>query len=254
MASTSETGHAKNVANFEDMVSFVTGYGVTYNPSKNAIKLPQLNTLLTSAKTSLTATNTTLIPFNNAVNAREIAFAPLSKLVTRIFASLDATDASKQIVKDAKTICRKLQGKRAEKITPPPPPPPPADKTILPTPLPIPPVNISASQMSFDSWIENFSKLITLLTNEPLYIPNETDVKLITLNTLLTSLKTTNTAVISETTPASNARISRNKILYLPVTGLYDIQLEVKKYVKSVFGARSPEFKQISGIKFTKKR
>jgi len=40
-----ETGHAKNVANFEDMISFVTGYGATYNPSKNAIKLPQLNTL-----------------------------------------------------------------------------------------------------------------------------------------------------------------------------------------------------------------
>ncbi len=42
MASTTETGNAKNVANFEDMISFVTGYGVTYNPSKNSIKLPQL--------------------------------------------------------------------------------------------------------------------------------------------------------------------------------------------------------------------
>jgi len=103
MASTSETGHAKNVANFEDMISFVTGYGVTYNPSKNAIKLPQLNTLLTSAKNSLIATNSTLIPFNNAVNARDISFAPLSKLITRVFAALDATDASKQVVADAKT-------------------------------------------------------------------------------------------------------------------------------------------------------
>lgn len=188
------------------------------------------------------------------MNARDIAFAPLSKLVTRIFASLDATDASKQVVKDAKTVCRKLQGKRAEKIILPPPPITPAASAILPTPLPVPPGNISASQMSFDSRIENFGKLITLLTSEPLYVPNETDVKLVTLNTLLATLKATNTAVINTTTPASNARISRNKTLYLPVTGLYDIQLEVKKYVKSVFGARSPEFKQISGIKFTKTR
>ncbi len=203
--------------------------------------------MLTSAKNSLIATNTSLIPFNNAVNAREIAFAPLSKLVTRIFAALDATDASRQVVADAKTITRKLQGKRvSDKITP--------VAANPETPVNETQKSISASQMSFDSRIENFGKLITLLTSEPLYVPNETDVKIVTLNTLLTSLKTTNTAVITTTTPASNARISRNKILYLPITGLYDIQLEVKKYVKSVFGARSPEFKQISGIKFTKAR
>jgi len=242
-----ETGHAKNVANFEDMVSFVTGYGATYNPSKNAIKLPQLNTLLTNAKSSLTATNTALIPFNNAVNAREIAFKPLSKLITRIINALDATDASAQVVKDGKTIARKLQGRRSsDKITP------VADNPA--TPENEAQKSISASQMSFDNRIENFGKLITLLTNEPLYAPNENDLKLAQLNTLLTSLKTTNTAVITATTPASNARISRNKILYLAVTGLYDIQAEVKKYVKSVFGARSPEYKQISGIKFTKPR
>ena len=39
MASTSETGHAKNVANFEDLISFVTGYGATYNPTKVPLKL-----------------------------------------------------------------------------------------------------------------------------------------------------------------------------------------------------------------------
>lgn len=254
MASTSETGHAKNVANFEDLISFVTGYGAAYNPSKNSIKLAQLNTLFTSAKNSLTATNTALIPFNNAVNAREIAFAPLSKLITRIFNGLDATDASVSVVKDAKTIARKIQGKQATPknvITPP---------TVNSTNTSATPaitndtISISASQMSFDSRIENFSKLITLLTNEPLYIPNEVDLKLPALNTLLTSFKTTNTAVVNTTTPISNTRINRNKVLYTTTTGLYDIQLEVKKYTKSVFGTTSAEYKQISGIKFTKQR
>ena len=40
MASTSEVGHAKNVANFQDLIEFVTGYGATYNPSKSSLKLP----------------------------------------------------------------------------------------------------------------------------------------------------------------------------------------------------------------------
>ncbi len=31
MASTTETGHAKNVANFEDLISFCQGYGTTVN-------------------------------------------------------------------------------------------------------------------------------------------------------------------------------------------------------------------------------
>ena len=53
MASTIETGHAKNVANFQTLITFVTAYGATYSPSKTALKLPQLNTLATAAQASL---------------------------------------------------------------------------------------------------------------------------------------------------------------------------------------------------------
>jgi hypothetical protein len=42
MASTSETGHAKNVANFEDLISFCNGYGVSYNPSKAILQIGNL--------------------------------------------------------------------------------------------------------------------------------------------------------------------------------------------------------------------
>ena len=48
-----ETGHAKNVANFQDLIAFCTGFGTIYNPTKTALKLPQLNTLYTSANTAL---------------------------------------------------------------------------------------------------------------------------------------------------------------------------------------------------------
>ena len=53
MASTSETGHAKNVANFDDLISFVTGYGTAYNLSKATIKLTALQTLSTMLKVQL---------------------------------------------------------------------------------------------------------------------------------------------------------------------------------------------------------
>jgi hypothetical protein len=37
MASTTETGHAKKLANFEDLISFCTGYGASYNPNKASL-------------------------------------------------------------------------------------------------------------------------------------------------------------------------------------------------------------------------
>lgn len=54
MASTSETGHAKNVANFQDLIEFVTGYGATYNPSKQSLKPSNLVALKVSAEGNLT--------------------------------------------------------------------------------------------------------------------------------------------------------------------------------------------------------
>jgi len=84
MASTSETGHAKNVANFEDLISFCTGYGATYNPSKAAIQIASLNTLRTNAQGSITGVNSSKTAFTNATNSRQTSFDPLKKLCTKI--------------------------------------------------------------------------------------------------------------------------------------------------------------------------
>lgn len=242
MPTTSETGHAKNVANFEALISFCTGYGAAYNPSKASIKLTALSALLTSANASLTAVNTALAPYGAALNAREAAFAPLSKLVTRIINALDASNVSKQVVSDAKTIARKIQGRRASQPVPD-DPNTPEDESQK---------SISASQMSFDNRIQNFEQLVQLLTAQTGYAPNENDLKVTTLATLLATLKTKNTEAITALAPLSNTRLSRNNILYAAETGLVDIAAEVKKYVKSLYGATSPQFKQISGIKFTR--
>ena len=244
MASSTETGHAKNVANFEDLISFCSGYGASYNPTKAAIKLPALITLQTDAKKSLDDVNSALPPWQNAVNEREIVFTPLSKLVTRIINALDASDVSKQVVEDAKAIARKLQGRRASAKQPTVPdnPATPEDESSK---------SISASQMSFDSRIENMDKLIQLLTAQPAYTPNEAELTVAGLTTVYGDMKTTNTKAIDAYTPLSNARIDRNKILYDATTGLVKLAGDVKAYVKSVFGGTSAQYKQVSKLKFT---
>ena len=65
-------------------------------------------------------------------------------------------------------------------------------------------------------------------------------------------MKTKNTAVITAATALSNTRIARNDILYKATVGLVGVVQEVKKYVKSAFGATSSQYKQISGLPFRK--
>ncbi len=204
MASTSETGHAKNVANFEDLISFCNGYAGSYNPSKPILQVSNLTTLHSNAESSIAGVTTAKNAFTVATNQRQAAFDPLKKLCTRIVNALDATEASDALVKDAKTINNKIQGKRAAtKISKPKTSDSEAaeDKTI------------SVSQQSYDALIDNFAKLIDLVGTEPTYTPNETELQISTLQTNLGNLKATNTAVINAYTNYSNARITRDSIL-----------------------------------------
>jgi hypothetical protein len=243
MASVSETGHAKNVTNLESLITSITAYGTSYNPSKDSIKLSALQALLTASKQSLNAVNIAQSAYSNAVAARESAFEPFSKLITRVNNALKASDTTVQVDESAQTIVRKLQGKRASaKLT---------DEEKKALEAEGKEVNqISVAQLSYDSRIENLDKLIMLLTSVPLYNPNEDDLKIKSLTTLYTELKAKNTDVLTATIQLSNARISRNEILYKPLTGLVDIAFDTKVYIKSVFGATSPYFKQISKIEF----
>jgi len=243
MASNSETGHAKNVANFGKLVSYCTGYGSGYNPTKSTLLLSALSTMQSDSQGSINAVNAALPAYNNAVAARENIFKPFSKLITRVMNALKAADATPEIDEKAVTLVRKLQGRRASaKLTE-------EEKKAL-AEQGKDQTEISASQLSFDNRIDNFDKLINLLGSIPAYNPNEEDLKVTSLTALLEDLKAKNKAVVDATTPLSNTRIARNTILYKEISGLVDVALDVKAYVKSVFGAKSPQFRQISGLEF----
>src|SRR3972149_3238492 len=109
---------------------------------------------------------------------------------------------------------------------------------------------ISASQLSYDNRLDYFDKLVTLLGSIPEYNPNEKELKVAFLAGLLNNLKARNTAAVEAATQVSNARISRNEVLYKENAGIVDTALSVKNYFKSVFGAASPRHKQISGLEF----
>ena len=52
----------------------------------------------------------------------------------------------------------------------------------------------------------------------------------------------------------ATARQQRNELLYEPKTGMMDTALAVKDYVKAVFGAASPQYKEVKHIQFRNKK
>jgi hypothetical protein len=243
MTSTSETGHAKNVANFDQLIVFISGYGSVYNPSRPEIKLPALQTLASSARVSLSGINTALPMFGNAAAAREVKFASLSKLSTRIMNAVKSMATTTAVDDNVKTLVRKIQGVKATpKLTE-------EEKKALAAEGKMA-REISASQMSFDSRLENFDKLIQQLASIPEYAPNEPELQVSSLLALHKEMKNLNDAVVTATSALSNARIARNEILYKEISGLVDISVDVKTYIKSVFGASSPQYKQLSKLEF----
>ena len=242
MASTSEVGHAKNVANFQDLIEFVIGYGATYNPSKNSLKLPQLIALKDNAQAKLNDVITKNTIYNNKVNERMVAFGNLKSFSTRLVNALQTTDATNETINNAKTFNRKMQGKKASTTQASTDPNAPA------------PATISTSQQSYDQLIQHLAGLKSVLETEPSYTPNEVELQIATIDSKIADLSAKNTAVATAYTNISNSRISRNETLYTNENGIYETASEVKKYIKSVFGASSPQYNQVSGIKFSKPR
>ena len=245
MATNSDISHAKNVTNFETLISVVISFGTTYNPSKESLKIPALQSLHLSATDSLFAYKNAESANSTAIDNRKLAFDPLSKLITRVSNALKASNSTVLADETAKSIFRKLQGKRASaKLTD-------EEKAALLAEGKV--VNqISTSQMSYDDRVDNLEKLISLLQTIPEYNPNEEELKITTLQALLVELRAKNISVIQSTIVLDTARGVRKDVQNTSLTGLVDIASDVKSYIKSVFGASSTQYKLVSKLRFAK--
>jgi hypothetical protein len=89
-----------------------------------------------------------------------------------------------------------------------------------------------------------------LVASHEEYQPNEPELQVTALNTLLVNLKLANQNVLTAETSFSNQLITRNNIMYAYKTGLVAIAADVKGYVKSLYSSSSPQYKQVSGLSF----
>jgi len=281
MASTSEVGHQKNLANLQKLIDLVTQIGTTYTPVNPQLTVSGLTTLQTQCTNDFNNYTTKYTTWKSATNNREIAFEPIDKLCTNILDSVKTLSIPKQTIDDVSSIVHKIHGttaklKKANSSTTGTTPPggttpntgdgstnsttqtSSSDKTIgtpvpLPNPIVIPPADgVSTSQQSYDSILGNFEKLIQQLQAMPAYVPNEVNIKLVTLQTLNTNLQSVNLAAVNSINALALARNQRNLTFYSNSTGMVDITKKVKSYIRQIEGSTSAIYHQATAIKFIK--
>jgi len=252
MSTINETGHARLVANFETLVNYCTNLGTAYNPVKASLKLTAIKTQLTNTRVVLSTVNNRLIDYRTAVDARVLAFRSIKKLSTRLIHALISSGSNDEIITDARSFQKKIQGIRAEALIK-----KSAhslvndDSDIFVKPEP---KHVSASQLSYDNMVEHFARLVALITTQASYVPNETDLKLTTLNSYLTSLRTSNTDVINAGNVIALARVNRDQLLYHTSTGVCEIAKQIKSYLKAVYGLKSVSYLVISNLSFPQRK
>ena len=240
MPSTSEVGHAKNVANLQKLTEQIKVYTL-YNPPVENIKIANLQTLYSDASSILNQVEDKRNANKNAITLRQTAFENLKPTATKIINHLGILGLSQGTIDQAKSLNRLIQGGQKKETTP-----PEEGKEKQKT--------VSTSRQSYTQMAENFGILLQLLGTIPTYNPNEDDLKLANLETYKNSLVDSTQSVDQTEAELNNKLIERDQLLYKDGTGLYSIAQNVKKYVKSLYGATSPEYTNVSSMEFTSRK
>lgn len=221
MAKSNETGHAKNVALFDKSIRYVKAFGRKYDPALQRIQVGTLTDTLTNANTAMKLVKESKTAWNNATNLREIAFADYKKLSIRIMKALGATEATAQTMSDARNSYRKIRGTRAKPVAA---SPVAAAEGVAPQPK----KTKSTSQQGYAKMVDHIEELINTVEAEPSYAPNENELQVASLRAALEELKQKNAAAADAEAALKNARITRDKVLYAPDTGIADLVASVK--------------------------
>ncbi len=222
------------IANYFIIITRCGEFGTNYNPILLEITLAKMTDQFNAVTTLQSDFVNSLEATRTLINTREVLFKQMSLIVSRTISAFKASKASKNAIKDAKSLVNKIRGK-VKKI-----------KTMengLPDPN-----HVSQSQAGFVNKVSNLEVLVKLYTNDGNYATNEDILKLTSLATLIANLKNANKAVEISNSETIKKRQLRNYALYEEENGIIDISLACKEYVKSVYGARSTEAKYIVGV------
>lgn len=238
MASTSEVGHVKNVANLGTGIQILQEMGAMYNPSNTNIQLTNLISFKVAIEGTISQINSKIPSYRNAVANREVAIEKLGKTSTKVLnfsKSLNITATDKENILSQ---VKKIRGHAKIKAVNP--------ETSEAS-------GISTSQMSYDSRIANLSLLINFVASHPEYQPNENEIKIASLQTYQQELSTLSSFVNAAGNELITARLNRNNAMYLTDNNILKSMNETKAYLRSLGQEAKPYYKAFVKLKFRDK-
>jgi hypothetical protein len=239
---TTESGDKTVLGNFRKLIDEVSAES-GYNPANAKLKLPALNAQRTAAAASVDGLAATLAPNKLAISEREAAFDDLRPLVVRSRNFLKASGASKPVAEDAEQFVRKLSGGKKKPKAKAAGDAPPANTETTAT--------RSSSQMSYDNQVGHFQSYIEIVKNVSEYKPNEADLKVAALTAYADDLTAKSNAVSTTSAALTQARGTRDRLLYLDDASVVNTAKLVKNYVQAALGSDSKLFKKIKSLQFT---
>lgn len=245
--SSSQSGIAQNVVSMGVLIEKVTAFSSRYNPSRVEYTIPNLEAVKTSAEAVIKTEGAASNLKKKSAAIRNLILKALIKLITRSLNSLQISGAMEKTIEQGEAIVRELRGQRADEKY--------SDEEIAAAKASGKELKYNAMHYgTIDSKMDNIGKYIQLIETEPLYNPNEPELTTAAINDQYTALKTAQTDWNRSDVNLDTARIQRDLVISADNTGLCDIGLGVKKYIKSAFGPNSPEYKSLSDIKFRKNK
>lgn len=235
------SGHGKNLANFQRLIHAFDEMGPAYNPARASLTVPALTALYHRGREALDNVEKSKQANRKNVNARKDASKRVKASSTKAFHALKTFDITPVTIENARSFHMRIQGKRVN------------PKKEEPVPVETgqseePKKKRSAAQQNYDALIENFGKFVMFLQSEPLYTPNEEELKTTTLIALLEEARAINMALAVTKNSMSSSFSVRKEIFYGDNDSILLISKAAKMYAKAKFGSTGDRYKRISKI------
>lgn len=237
-----ETGHNKNVANFETLIIILTNLGAVYAPPQALIVLAALQQLLADAKAVLLAVDEAQAAKAVAVDNVQAEFEGLPKYVVNIKRQAEVEVNDPAFTKDLQTIVNKFS-------------PPGRDTGIPDDPL-TPDIDesrtaASQSQRSRDSQLAHLTDIVVLLKTRDEYKATGTPYATDAIEDKIAALSAANNAAKDAEAAYRLKLDDRNEVFYDDESNnmLSRVKL-IKTYVAQKFGKDSAAYKQIAALEF----
>jgi hypothetical protein len=238
-----ETGHAKNVANFETATIILAGLGALFNPSQALIVLAALQEKLGDAKTELAKVDTAEAARKVKTDEVQAEFEGLNKYVVNIKRTAEVVLNDPAFTADLQSIVNRFTSSSRKTGLPDDPLTPNIDESRT---------AVSTSQTSRDNRIAHLADLVALLKTKPAYTPTDNEYKVANIEAKLASLTAKNNAARAAEAALGNAQDDRDRTLYDDETGIIKLVKLIKTQLAVKPGKDSAAYQQINVLEFRK--